>query len=155
MLFERAYSAAPITLHLARDDADRPLSAGHGARDNGMHVCANVPDAGRAATRRGSRRRRSSPPFRSITGSASNRGFDVYGDRMPRGADGRLANERPAGVTVDEAIAWLESASPASSFFLWVHLFEPHAPYGNRVTAGRWRRATTTRSRPRTARRAG
>ena len=31
--------------------------------------------------------------------------------------------------------------------FLWVHLFEPHAPYGDgRRSAARWRRATTTRS---------
>ena len=49
---------------------------------------------------------------------------------MPRGADGRLANERPGRVTVDEAIAWL-NRHRSEHFFLWVHLFEPHAPYGN------------------------
>ena len=31
---------------------------------------------------------------------------------------------------MDEALAWL-SAHRAERFFLWVHLFEPHAPYGN------------------------
>jgi Flp pilus assembly protein TadD len=65
-----------------------------------------------------------------------NRGFDVYGDRMPRGSDGRLMNECPGSQVVDEATAWLGSAPappapPAQRFFLWIHLFEPHAPYGD------------------------
>ena len=49
---------------------------------------------------------------------------------MPRGPQGRLASERPGHVVADEAIAWLDEHR-AGSFFLWVHLFEPHAPYGD------------------------
>ena len=49
---------------------------------------------------------------------------------MPRGADGRLANERPGQAVVDEALQWLEQHKQ-QPFFLWVHLFEPHSPYGN------------------------
>ena len=78
------------------------------------------------------------------------RGFDVYGDRMPRGPDGRLANERPARAVVDEALAWLSSARTSGKpFFLWVHLFEPHAPYGDpdRDRARPPSSATTRRSR--------
>src|SRR5256884_5703968 len=56
------------------------------------------------------------------------RGFDVYSDRLGRDPDGRLANERPASQVVAEASAWL-SANAGQPFFLWVHLFEPHAPY--------------------------
>jgi cytochrome c-type biogenesis protein CcmH/NrfG len=56
------------------------------------------------------------------------RGFDTYSDRMPRDARGRLANERPGAGAVDEALAWV-GADPLRPFFLWVHLFEPHAPY--------------------------
>ena len=40
-----------------------------------------------------------------------NQGFDVYSDRLPRGADGRLANERPAADVVTDAIAWLHQNS--------------------------------------------
>ncbi len=67
------------------------------------------------------------------------KGFSTYGDRMPRGPQGRLANERPGSAVADEAIAWLETqlarrslgeGGRPSRFFLWVHLFEPHAPYG-------------------------
>ncbi len=59
-----------------------------------------------------------------------NRGFGTYGDQMPRSADGRPSNERPGSSVVDEALAWL-AANRGGRFFLWVHLFEPHAPYGD------------------------
>ena len=49
---------------------------------------------------------------------------------MPRGPQGRLASERAGHVVADEAIAWLNDHR-AGPFFLWVHLFEPHAPYGD------------------------
>ena len=49
---------------------------------------------------------------------------------MPRGPEGRPANERTGREVVDEALAWL-AEHRAQRFFLWVHLFEPHAPYGD------------------------
>lgn len=36
----------------------------------------------------------------------------------------------PVCTVVDEALQWLERHRQAR-FFLWVHLFEPHSPYGN------------------------
>ncbi|OLC41425.1 MAG: hypothetical protein AUH43_24530 [Acidobacteria bacterium 13_1_40CM_65_14] len=48
------------------------------------------------------------------------RGFDVYDDRI----DGP---ERAAVDTLGRAGTWLQTAS--RPFFLWIHLFEPHAPY--------------------------
>ena len=56
------------------------------------------------------------------------KGFSTYGDRMPRVA-GAPQNERPGWMAVDEALAWLQT-NDAARFLLWVHLFEPHAPYG-------------------------
>ena len=38
-----------------------------------------------------------------------NAGFATYGDRMPRGAQGRPANERAGSDVADEAIAWLRA----------------------------------------------
>jgi tetratricopeptide (TPR) repeat protein len=53
---------------------------------------------------------------------------------MTRGADCRLLNERPGRQVVDEALAWVRGVGDSppvgdSPLFLWVHLFEPHAPY--------------------------
>jgi choline-sulfatase len=62
-------------------------------------------------------------------------GFDTYDDHIPRdpNAPERLEAERPAGAVVDRALAWLEKANPQSPipnpFFMWVHLYDPHAPY--------------------------
>jgi arylsulfatase A-like enzyme len=56
-------------------------------------------------------------------------GFDVYDDQM-RGrhaAGGGGWAERPADQVVSAALEWLESAPPR--FFLWVHLYDPHAFY--------------------------
>jgi tetratricopeptide (TPR) repeat protein len=45
---------------------------------------------------------------------------------------------------VDQALAWLD-AHRRERFFLWVHLFEPHAPYGNPDDATEARRPAIQR----------
>jgi len=58
------------------------------------------------------------------------RGFDHYDDRLgmlSSEATGAAAAERRGDQTVDAAIAWLGQAP--ERFFLWVHLYDPHAPY--------------------------
>jgi choline-sulfatase len=61
------------------------------------------------------------------------RGFDSYDDRFPRGSDpARLPYvDRRGDATVAAALAWLDRASADRSkpFFVWLHLFDPHAPY--------------------------
>jgi arylsulfatase A-like enzyme/Flp pilus assembly protein TadD len=58
-------------------------------------------------------------------------GFEVYDDQMPRPGNAQefLEDaERRAGDTVDHAVKWLDGRSD-KPFFLWVHLYDPHAPY--------------------------
>ncbi len=58
------------------------------------------------------------------------RGFDVYDDRYPRGKT-RLdfeMPERPAPETIAAARRWWD-ASGDRPRFLWVHLYDCHAPY--------------------------
>jgi len=60
-----------------------------------------------------------------------NQGFAVYDDQMPKPGKGHefLEDaERRAGDTVDRAINWL-GAQSGKPFFLWVHVYDPHAPY--------------------------
>lgn len=49
-------------------------------------------------------------------------GFDVYDDQMGSRA------ERRGNITVDRALAWWRERDERPAF-LWVHLFDPHAPY--------------------------
>jgi len=59
------------------------------------------------------------------------RGFDLYDDWF-KAEDyqtmRRSGLERRGEETVDRAVAWLQS-SPSRPFFLWLHLYDPHAPY--------------------------
>ena len=56
-------------------------------------------------------------------------GFEHYDDRItrdPNAAD-RLEAERKGSDVVDAALAWLPTAR--SPYFVWIHLYDPHAPY--------------------------
>jgi len=154
--FEHAYAAAPITLPSHATLMSGRYPRGHGSRDNGMQVSKTVPTMAAELKVHGFRTAAFVAAFPLDHQFGLDRGFDVYSDRLPRGPDGKPLNERPASQVVDEAIAWLRtgrmdapSASPqppaptsaAASpqprapspdrFFLWVHVFEPHAPYGD------------------------
>jgi len=142
-LFERAFAAAPITLPSHATLITGRYPPGHGARDNGMRVSETVPTLATELHTKGFATAAFVAAFPLDHQFGLSRGFDVYGDRLPRGADGRLANERPAADVVNDAIAWLRrnggspgpSPQPPAPFFLWVHLFEPHAPYGDPSSA--------------------
>jgi arylsulfatase A-like enzyme/Flp pilus assembly protein TadD len=140
--FDRAYAAAPITLPSHATLLTGRYPPGHGARDNGMAM-QSVPTLATVLKARGFKTAAFIAAFPLDHQFGLSHGFDVYSDRLGRDATGRLANERPAAQVVDEAIAWLKSlpAPPAPSappalpappaFFLWIHLFDPHAPYGD------------------------
>jgi len=137
VIFERAYAAAPITLPSHATILTGRYPPGHGARDNGVAMLP-VPTLATELQTRGFKTGAFVAAFPLDHQFGLSRGFDAYSDRLGRDAAGRPANERPATQVVDEAIAWIRSlpappappAPPAGRFFLWVHLFEPHAPYG-------------------------
>ena len=57
-------------------------------------------------------------------------GFETFdGPARRQQAAGEYMLERSAGETVDRALAWLASRRADEGSFLWVHLFDPHAPY--------------------------
>jgi arylsulfatase A-like enzyme/Tfp pilus assembly protein PilF len=59
-----------------------------------------------------------------------NQGFDVYDDNYGKGAtslDFELA-ERPAPAVLEPAVRWWQ-ANEGKKRFMWVHLYDPHAPY--------------------------
>jgi arylsulfatase A-like enzyme len=137
--FDRAFAAAPITLPSHATLLTGRYPPGHSARDNGLHVLATVPTLATELHARGFKTAAFVAAFPLDHQFGLNRGFEVYGDQLPRQPNGQLANERPASAVVNEAIAWLnqqpsinqQSSISNQQFFLWVHLFEPHAPYGD------------------------
>ena len=128
--FDRAFATAPITQTSHASLLTGRYPAGHGARHNGIRIADAVPTLAERFRAAGFATGAFVAAFPLDTRFGLSRGFDTYGDTMPNGADGRPRNERPARAVVDEATAWL-GRNPGSRVFLWVHLFEPHAPYGD------------------------
>ena len=58
-----------------------------------------------------------------------NQGFQTYDDKMNDPELGGDAPQLRAERVVDRALEWLKKQSKNVPFFLWVHVYDPHAPY--------------------------
>jgi choline-sulfatase len=132
--FEQAFATAPITLPSHASLMTGRYPPGHGARHNGMRVDAAVPSLATTLSKAHFATGAFVSAFPLDRRFGLSAGFDQYSDRMPRGPRGRPENERPGADAVNEARVWLNPLSVdgpgPGRWFLWVHLFEPHAPYG-------------------------
>lgn len=129
-LFEQAVSAVPLTLpaHATMLSGLEPFH--HGVRNNGTFVFPQTRET--LATRLKGQGYATGAFISAVVldrrfGLA--RGFDVYNDQITRVSEGRsvLESERSCDAVSENAVAWLRSR--AGPFFLWVHIYEPHAPY--------------------------
>jgi arylsulfatase A-like enzyme/tetratricopeptide (TPR) repeat protein len=105
---------------------------GHGVRDNGGYVLPReVKTAAEAFGAAGYRTAAFVSGFPLDRRFGFDRGFETYDDHLPRGHDPRRTPyvERLAEATTDVALRWLGAAKDARPFFLWVHYYDPHAPY--------------------------
>ena len=103
----------------------------HGVRDNGDYVLPDrIPTLAEAFHDAGYRTAAFVSAFPLDRRFGLAQGFDVYDDRLPHGDDRRRAAyvERPADQTTAAARSGL-AAGPPSPWFVWVHYFDPHAPY--------------------------
>lgn len=133
VVFERCITATPLTLPSHTTIFSGTLPLHHGVRDNGAFtVPKELPLLPELFRSHGYATAAFVGAFVLDSRWKLNRGFDVYFDQF----DTRKANlvsigdiERPAGEVVDAALGWLETRDPKKPFFLWIHLFDPHAPY--------------------------
>jgi arylsulfatase A-like enzyme/Flp pilus assembly protein TadD len=103
----------------------------HGVRDNeGFHLPAGVPTLATVLHAAGYATGAfvGAYPLDSLFGL--NRGFDVYDDHYPKGSnlDQFRFAERKGDRVVAPALAWWQRQRGRRRF-MWVHLFDPHAPY--------------------------
>jgi tetratricopeptide (TPR) repeat protein len=130
VLFERAYTPVPLTLPAHASLLTGTLPAAHGVRDNAGYVL----DPRRSPTLASALKARgyatggfvSSFVLRRQTGIAD--GFDVWDDAIETGATGLAEAQREGAETVLRAADWVRGRA-GSPFLLFVHLYEPHAPY--------------------------
>lgn len=131
VLFERAWSHAPLTLpaHMSMLTGELPFE--HGVRDNIgftakpeqrflQHALGDLGYATGGFI--------SSYVLRRQTGV--HEGFSHYDDTLPPAApDSPLGNVQRAGDdTVAAAIKWIDQQT-SPKFFAFVHIYEPHLPY--------------------------
>jgi arylsulfatase A-like enzyme/Tfp pilus assembly protein PilF len=131
VVFRNAHVHNVVTLPSHTNILTGLLPYQHGVRDNtGFRLAPSVPTLATMLKANGYATAAfvSAFPLDSRFGLA--RGFDVYDDRYPRGRtqlDFEMP-ERPASETIPAALAWWKEKR-ASPRFLWVHLYDPHAPY--------------------------
>jgi arylsulfatase A-like enzyme/tetratricopeptide (TPR) repeat protein len=131
--FATAIAHVPLTgpSHASLLTGRTPL--GHGLRDNGGYALpAPVRTAAEDFRQAGYRTAAFVSGFPLDRRFGFDRGFETYDDHLPRGNDPRRTPyvERFANATTDAVLRWLAAPAPGPSpFFLWVHYYDPHAPY--------------------------
>ena len=129
--YARAISPTPLTLpaHCSLLTGKDP--SGHGVHDNGTaSLPADVPTLAKTLADRG-----------YVTAAfvssrvldrrfGLDRGFGVYDDRMAAERIGEYGYpERDAAAVTTAALAWAAARPRGRPYFLWVHYYDPHAPY--------------------------
>lgn len=127
--FEAAYTPVPITLPAHASLLTGLLPPAHGVRGNGAFALGPEPATLAEALRsRGLRTAAFVGGFPLARRFGLARGFDHYDDVMEKaaGVHYELAERRGEAVAA-AARAWLSAQT--GPVFVWVHLFDPHAPY--------------------------
>ena len=130
ILYEHAYAVAPLTLPAHASLLTGVYPPENGVRNNGIHALADgwttLPEM------LGERGVRTAAVVAATVldrryGLAQ--GFEVYEDEMRADRTSAAAVDRPAEAVTEAAMRWLGGVGDQERFFLWVHYFDPHAPY--------------------------
>jgi arylsulfatase A-like enzyme/Tfp pilus assembly protein PilF len=131
--FQTAVAHVPLTgpSHASILTGLSPL--GHGFRENaGFVLPAQVRSGAEDFEQAGYRTAAFVSAFPLDRRFGFDRGFETYDDHLPKGNDPRRTPyvERFADATTEAVLRWLAAPAPAGrAFFLWVHYYDPHAPY--------------------------
>jgi arylsulfatase A-like enzyme/Tfp pilus assembly protein PilF len=119
--FTQAYATVPQTLPSHTSMLTGVYPAGHGIHENARYVRASQPLVSERLREAGYRTGAFVSAFPLAKRFGLARGFDVYDD------DFHGRNERTSTETTERAVTWLNQQT--GTVFLWVHYFDPHAPY--------------------------
>jgi len=129
VLFEHAYTPAPLTLPAHTSIMTGLVPPAHGVRGNGGFALGpGTPTLAEALRARGLATAAFIGGFPLARRFGLARGFEEYDDAMGKspGVSYEFA-ERRGDAVVQSARTWL-GVHPGR-VFMWVHLFDPHAPY--------------------------
>jgi arylsulfatase A-like enzyme/tetratricopeptide (TPR) repeat protein len=131
LVFDSAHASNVVTLASHTNILTGLYPYQHGVRENaGFRLDSRFPTLATILSARGYATAAIVAAFPLDSRYGLNRGFDLYDDHYPPSAssyDFEL-QERPGTEVVDLGCRWFEKER-GKSRFLWVHLYEPHAPY--------------------------
>jgi choline-sulfatase len=127
--FTNVRATAPLTLPSHVSLMTGTIPPVHGVRENGQVFDRKVPPLARTLKAAGYRTGAFVGAYVLNRRFGLDDGFDTYDDAVRRDVSRaeQLEAERRGGEVVDAALNWIQPG--AAPFFLWVHLYDPHAPY--------------------------
>ncbi len=131
VLFEKAYSHAPLTLPSHLSIFTGLLPAGHGVRDNlGYRLKPEVPTLPELLKKSGYRTGGAISAFVLLGSSGIGRGFDFYEDGLEANKPHMATSMIQRSGTESEARleSWI-AGGKGEPLFAFLHLYEPHTPY--------------------------
>lgn len=129
--YDAVRATVPLTLPSHVSLMTGTIPPVHGVRENGVVFDRNLPTLARVFKDAGYRTGAFVGAYVLNRRFGLDEGFDHYDDAVPRDAERAelLEAERPAAAVADAALAWLAGGGSAQPFFLWIHMYDPHAPY--------------------------
>jgi arylsulfatase A-like enzyme/Flp pilus assembly protein TadD len=131
LVFEAAHASNVVTLASHANILTGLYPYQHGVRENsGFRLDSRFPTMATLLSRSGFATAAFVGAFPLDARYGLNRGFDVYDDRYPPGVTAYdfAVPERPGTEVVAPALDWYRK-NEGRKRFLWVHLYDPHAPY--------------------------
>lgn len=132
ILFENAQTVAPITLPSHASMMTGLYPNKHEVRNNGMFVLGDdVETLAEVFSENGYATGAFISAQVLVARYGLDQGFDVYDDDLSqsRKAGHGVVPARRGNVTLEAAKRWLETIPQDKPVFLWLHLYDPHAPY--------------------------
>lgn len=129
--FSHAYSHVPMTLPAHASILTGRVPPGHGVRTNGIHRLPDgLPTLATVLKGAGYRNGAFVGAFVLDARYGLARSFDVYDDHYGEAGRSTFSGaERRAADVVQAAGDWILAPGSSGTWFAWVHLFDPHAPY--------------------------
>ncbi len=131
-VFTQAQAVAPLTLPSHASILTGLLPLHHGVRNNGMFSLGKgIETLAQSYSQAGYATGAFISAQVLVRRYGLDTGFDVYDDDLSRSRKIGTATvpSRTGDLTLARAEQWLESVDPDQPVFMWLHFYDPHAPY--------------------------
>ena len=133
VIFENAFTCAPVTLPAHTSLLTGLYPPSHGVRNNGtFRAPGSLQLLSEYARQNGITTAAIVGGFPVAAQFGLNQGFDLYDDHfeaLPNLSGYFAYTERDAAAVTSRAKKWLSERTDGRPFFLWLHFFDPHHPY--------------------------